>query len=321
MPPTLAFRHMPDYAVFNGLLRSELDLPELAPAPLGQPTWTLRVRSSEAPTALESRLGADRVHGETMVRAYRCPNAVSLVYDDTGRFDVSLDGREITWYAPGSATEEAARADILGRVLPLALHLSGVLCLHASAVAVGGEGIAFLAPKFHGKSSLAAALVEAGGTLITDDVLAIQPDTARYLAGVPALKLWPDSADVLQERSDGAERPRGKVLFAPPSHEGASLASGQLSTAYVLAPAQSLPDDSAATREMMSPVAGAMALVEHARLAPLLTGDEAGRMFLQAATVASRVKVYRLNVVRDLGRLREAASALVAWHGQRASVT
>ena len=52
----------------------------------------------------------------------------------------------------------------------------GAVTLHASAVAVDGAAIGFMAPKFHGKSTLAAAMTYVGAHLVSDDALAILPE-------------------------------------------------------------------------------------------------------------------------------------------------
>ena len=71
-------------------------------------------------------------------------------------------GQVITWHRPPEVALDAAVADLTSRVLALALHAGGVFTLHASAVSIDGGGIAFLAPKHHGKSTLCSALVLAG---------------------------------------------------------------------------------------------------------------------------------------------------------------
>jgi hypothetical protein len=57
-----------------------------------------------------------------------------------------------------------------------------------------------------------------------------------------------------------------------------------------------------------------MALVQHAKLAPLLRGAEAGVIFSQAASLAEHVPVYALMVQRDLGQLLDAAEIVRSWH-------
>jgi hypothetical protein len=94
---------------------------------------------------------------------------------------------------------------LIDQVIPRLLAVGGRLVLHASAVAVDGEAIAFIGPSGAGKSSMAAGWVQAGATLLADDFLLLErePDagvatgSARYLAtaAYPGLRLWADSAE------------------------------------------------------------------------------------------------------------------------------
>jgi hypothetical protein len=140
-------------------------------------------------------LGSDTVFGDTRVRGFRMTDGFGLVFDDTGRFDVSRDGSVITWHRPDDVELNSALADLTSRVLALALHAGGVFTLHASAVSIGGAGIAFLAPKFHGKSTLCSALVLAGARALSDDTVPVRRgSTPRLSPGLPRLKLWSDAA-------------------------------------------------------------------------------------------------------------------------------
>jgi energy-coupling factor transporter ATP-binding protein EcfA2 len=86
---------------------------------------------------------------------------------------------------------------LLDQVLPVissAEHMSG---LHASAVVVGGEAIAFVGKTGRGKSTLAASFAAIGFPAMTDDCLIVKERGERFLA-VPtysSLRLWADVAN------------------------------------------------------------------------------------------------------------------------------
>jgi len=63
---------------------------------------------------------------------------------------------------------------LAGSVLAFVLGASGRLVLHASAVDVAGEAIAFVGHSGAGKSTVASLLCAAGARLVTDDVLPIE---------------------------------------------------------------------------------------------------------------------------------------------------
>lgn len=312
-PPTTRPLLMPDYSVYGGSLRSEIPFSSL-PAGRGAPHWRLRRAIGAPAAAVLDPLGEDHVDDATRVRLFRHSSGFRLIYDDTGVFDVDAMGTQIDWYAARDAVAEAVQLDVLGRVLPMAMHSAGALCLHGSAVALGTGAVAFLAPKRHGKSTLAHALVRAGARVVTDDVVAIdlRPEP-RMRPGVPQLRLMRDAARHLGA-SDGARVGAGGKVVMEPSRPSLEHESLPLSALYLLCPVR--PD--AATRSVertpLAGVAAAMALLPQARLAPLLGKSEAPVLLDRAVRLAAVVPVFTLRVARDLARLDDAVAELLAWH-------
>jgi hypothetical protein len=98
-----------------------------------------------------------------------------------GRHVVSTDGREIRSALPRRGVLSWQRL-FFAQTLPLAAALQGIEVLHASAVGVDGSAVAFTAASGSGKSSLAAHLVAAGASFLTDDVLALEGTDDAVLA-------------------------------------------------------------------------------------------------------------------------------------------
>ncbi len=299
--------------VFGGCLHSDLDCPELASCDAPESTWTLRTVSEAAEVESFEYLGEDEVDPDIRVRLYRTGKGYLLRFDDTGDFRVSADGTEVEWSPAAGASIMDARIDLLGRVLPLAMHQSGTFCLHGSAVALETGAVGFIAGKFRGKSTLALALANAGARLITDDTIPVDPGPpARMRPGVPSLRLWRDSASRLRavpapDSQKGAKQP----FVAPPDrvlHHPVCL-----SAIYLLSPVSgSRP--AAVHRERLSQVLSALALIRHAKLGPLFGGTESVVLFRRATTLARTVPVYLLEVARDFERLPEVAAQLMEWH-------
>jgi hypothetical protein len=303
------------YDVFGGTLRSELMIEDLPESPARDVHWTLLVVDGGAAEPDGELLGTDTVFGETLVRGYRMTDGFGLVFDDTGRFDVSSDGSIITWHRPTGVQLDSALADLTSRVLALALHAGGVFTLHASAVSIGGGGIAFLAPKFHGTSTLCSALVLAGARALSDDTVPVrQGSVPRLSPGLPRLKLWSDTAS----RFFGIEGDQGgatrKHLMDHLALSQVERRSVPFRAAYVLNPVTELPDGAVATRDMLDPVSATIALVMHSKLGPVLTGSEAPVVLSRAADIVQSVPVYALNLVRDLERIDDVARVVAAWH-------
>lgn len=307
---------MPQYHAFGDILGSELDLPALAPAEGGLPRWNLRiVPPTPGPTA-PFPLGSEEVEPGILVALSRHDDGLRLVFDDTGTFDVSTDGSTIEWAAPEGVDLDAARKDVLGRVMAVALQQQGVVALHGSAVSLGGIGVCFLAPKFHGKSTTAAALVDAGARFLTDDLVAIdEASPPHILPGVPIFQLWRDSAE--RVGSGAADVPGTSSDAKFQRHWGRGVGQrgtgARLGAIYLLVPRPADPA-AAVVRTRLSSVEAALALLGQSKLARLL-GPE-GRQTLLAATtrLADQVPVYRLAVPRDFARLGDLVTSLQEWH-------
>lgn len=307
---------MPDYSIFGGCLRSEIVFPELRESLGRAPTWILSVAPRERPVdAGAELLGELDVTPACRVRMVKHAAGFRLQYDDTGTYDVSSDGRRVMWTRGPNAAVLSVRSDVTGRVLATALHAAGVLCLHGSAVALGSGTAAFLAPKHHGKSTLALALARAGGRLVTDDVLPVRlGEPPQAIPGVHQIKLWGDTAEhfgVARERVEPGEK---HLLYDFPA-ERLMGAPSPLAAIYLLAPVMTGDASAAAVRTRLGDVPSALALVRHATLGPLFGGSEAAVLFDRATALARQVPVYRLDAAAGLERVPEVVDQVLAWHG------
>lgn len=123
-----------------------------------------------------------------------------------GRFLVR-NGREMVVEVYPSVSEGDVRAYLLGSAMGALLQQRGLLPLHASAVKVGGRGVAFIAPAGSGKSTLAMHLQHRGHRVICDDICAIEvgKQHARVWPGLRNLKLWRSSLGAIARTPDGLE--------------------------------------------------------------------------------------------------------------------
>ena len=319
---------MISYAAFGFRLDSDFEMPGLSVARPGtDPVWRIVVGSPDRSIGDERLLGTDSVYGTIQVRAYASPSAIRLVYDDTGTFEIRPGDRTIAWHRGAVATDEAMRADLLGRVIAFAAHSDGALALHASAVCIDGRAIALVGPKGIGKSTLAFALVRQGARLITDDTLIVRFDATGASWAVPGLqrlRLWEDSARALGAtatstalrltRTNPATADRG----AKPALDALAADRRQdttvpLDACYVLRPIDPVGP---AARERLSNVCAALACVSFSKLGSLAGGEEAIATLDRCARVARAVPVYTMDVPRDLRRLDEITAGVFEWHRQ-----
>ena len=106
-------------------------------------------------------------------------------------FDVTRD-RIVVGPVHGVPTANV-RLFLLGTAMGLLAHLRGLLPLHANAVEIDGEAVAFAGPSGCGKSTLAAWFHDRGHRLITDDVCVISTMNGApplALPGLPRVRLW-----------------------------------------------------------------------------------------------------------------------------------
>ena len=302
--------------VFGGVLATDRSLPGLPVAPTsgdGQlPLWELRTNDAPPAGLAHSADAAvighlDYSSGVAVTMAVG-GTATEIVFSDTGRFDLFAHDHVIAHHAPYGVDRAAVALDLIGVVLPMALHQRGAWCVHASAVQTRDGVIAFVAPRGTGKSTLAVACVQAGCTLVADDVVVLRATNDGITvtpAGVP-LRLRAETAVAVGARSDDVDV-WGKVRI------DSRVADDTLPLAaiYLLQPmtgASPIERASRATR------AAALALLAHGKITALLGGDAAGDALSRCVAMAHGVAVYDLAIPRDLDRLRDVTAQLLTWH-------
>jgi len=305
------------YQLFGGALRSDIDFPELRSIESDAPSWSLRSVSSVPDMMHDTLLGESELVPGFQVRLFRHARGFRFVFDDTGTFDITNGGGDIAWLAGASFEESWVRADVTGRVLAVALHAAGHLCLHGSAVTTAAGAIAFLAPKFHGKSTLALALARAGARLLTDDVLPVEPTPPfQAVPGVHQVKLWQDTATHFGVDRE-TPRPGSKHLIhdfddGMLSNDRTPLAAIYLLSPVIVEEGEAAPE---VTRSRLHAVPSALALVRHSIMGSMLSGAEAQVVMDRAAKVADQVPVYKLEVAAGMDRIGDTVYRLLAWHG------
>lgn len=189
-----------NYSAYGLQIESELALPELCPGS-ATPDVVVRRRDSDSQPACPGNepvvVEAERGHF-----LYRVAGLATYVV---------RDGREVSIDAVAGCNEEHLRAYFLGCVLGALLYQRKFLVLHASSVQTPRGAVVFSGQSGDGKSTLAAALMQRGYAMLTDDVTAIEINeggVAMAQSGIPASRLWTDSAARLQYPMDGAERSR-----------------------------------------------------------------------------------------------------------------
>jgi hypothetical protein len=122
-----------------------------------------------------------------------------LRFADMADFVISSDRRRIKCYQHPDTPIETIRHLFLDQVFPYLLISHDQLALHAGAVVVNGEAVAFLGESGQGKSTLCASFGHRGSQLIGDDCLLLKKANEKIfcLPSYPGVRLWDQSVSAL----------------------------------------------------------------------------------------------------------------------------
>ena len=189
-----ASRPLRDYRAYGLWVRSPIPLP-FVPVPVppaGEPDVTLRIGAT--PEALPTPAGK-RGQWETT------PGAFLMDVPGVARYLVTA-GRDIL-VEPRGGSDHDVRIFLTGSIFAALLQQRGVVTFHSSAVKTNSGAVLFAGGSGSGKSSLLAALIERGYTMLADDVTGVVLDADGHAVALPAfpsMRLWVDTLDKLEER-------------------------------------------------------------------------------------------------------------------------
>jgi hypothetical protein len=281
------------YTAYGLGIRSSLALPELE---AGDGTADAVVRRGKLAARPAPATGLEMSAHVTAERA-------RFSWPDVGTFLVA-DGTRIIADAAPCVPESVLRLYVLGPALATLLRQRGLLVLHASAVSIAGEAVAFLGGPGWGKSTAAAALHARGHAVVADDVIAVAPAAGGpvVLPGFPWLKLWPDVSRAIGEVPERLPRVHPglekRELRVPRGFWQAPL---PLRCLYVLGEGETLEAEPLTRQQAL------VELLRHSYGARALHGVKTDSHFRQSAAVAGRVPVRRLRNRRSLATLTDVA--------------
>jgi hypothetical protein len=248
-------------------------------------------------------------HGQPGFRAWRIAGGdfLRMDYSDGVQFWIDRACTNIWCTFPERLTIADAAVYLLGPVLGLLLRLRGVVCLHASAVGLGGRAVAFVGPPGAGKSTTAAALGQRGHAIISDDIVAVDERRGGFFAfpAHPYLGLWPESVAMLfgaetkvPEFASTWDKGRFSLSEHDLQFQKESLPFGAI---YLLG--ERTPDPRAPYIEEISQRDGLMALVGNSFGSNLLERDMRGREFELLGRLAAQVPVRQVFASADSSRI------------------
>jgi hypothetical protein len=176
------------------------------------------VPEPDGPVFYERRCYAPCHNGDTVIRVYRGPGGSWLWGNGIGTFHVLPGARQVNAYIEQEADERFVGNMVLGYLSAFVLHQLGHATLHASAVVTTHGAVVFMGPSGRGKSTMAAAFLRRGASLLTDDVLRlyVEGDSVYGVPSFPVMKLWDPSLecalDLHEELPDVAATVPKKII-------------------------------------------------------------------------------------------------------------
>jgi hypothetical protein len=258
---------------------------------------------------------AKHVHNEWLCREHLGDGALYLRWADLFEFLVAGDGREIVARPLARGSREAFHTFLLGQALSFALIKQGFEPLHATTVAVDGKAVALLGDNGYGKSTLAAAFLQAGHRLVTDDLLNLTENGGGFRAhpGPPRIKLFSEIAERYLAPSDAGTPmlPLSRKLVFPLTHAHVSRVSVPLKALYLLAPPNGVHAKPVNIRTL-SRRRAFLKIVRSTFNTVIVGAHRMERQFALATRLAETVPVKVISYSRVLDRLPAVRDAILA---------
>ncbi|MEX0833315.1 MAG: hypothetical protein WD276_05505 [Actinomycetota bacterium] len=304
-PATVSSITSRDYSLLGLRIRSDWPLAGFIPNGPGSPEIELIRAPPSLLAAARDAAGLDRGSDDWFQRTQLPDGSEYLRWTGLFEFLVSADGRQIAGHPLSDVTEASFQAYLLNQVLSFALLRIGAEPIHATAVEVNGQAIAFAADPGVGKSTLAAEFLRDGHLLLTDDLLVVRTEAGSFLVqpSAPRIKLYPEIAESLLGTTAGAVRmnPDTPKLIIDLGPGRASERPAPLLAVYVLRETRGK-----AGRTTIRRLTRRRAFLEltHNTFNPVPAGrDRLEQQFGLATALAARVPVKSIAYPRDLGAL------------------
>lgn len=297
-----------DYRLFGLRVRSEVQLPELFPATgIVGPDVSIRLGSiagDVGPFGIEQ-------HGDALL----------LTVPGIARYRVRK-GAEILIDPVADTPERNVRLYLLGSAFGLLLHQRGSLPLHANAVEIDGQAVAFMGASGAGKSTLAAWFHDHGHKVIADDICVVGFDgkgEPHVAPGLPRLRLWKEALEASGRLTSDYDRAwEGSEewdKFEVPLSAGL-VADGERAFAaiYLLQSADEFEI------KKLTGARAAQALIENTYRGRTIVAAAGPRLHWEACMrVAEQVPVFELRRPLGLARIDQDMVRLLSQRSERAS--
>lgn len=304
------------YQAYGLCIRSVIRLPCPAPARPG-PAEVEVVNGTVSFFSRVHRATGLKPNGAPWFQHARLPDGSHyLRWSELFEFLVAADGGRIVSRPLDGAGPGAFQAYLLSQVLSFVLLKRGIEPLHSTAVVIDGRAVGFLGDCGYGKSSLGAALLQAGHPLLTDDLLVLKEKGHSFSVypGPPRIKLYPEIARrLLGERVTGT--PMNNLtskLIIPLDSQRSYRAPAPLNALYVLTRPAVGSARKKVTIRRLSQRRAFLELLKNTFNSIVIDPERLKRQFVLATRVASKVPIKLLSYPRTLTSLPSVREAILA---------
>jgi hypothetical protein len=277
------------------------------------PHWLREISTTQIETSYVADYKSEC--GEPALRVFRVLDGkyFRFSYADQTEFLIDHEGTEVyaDWVEP--LTLEDTATYLLGPVMGFVMLLRGVVCLHASAVAIGDRAIALLGPAGAGKSTTAAAFSDRGFAVLAEDVVTLDDRGDRFFVrpGYPCIRLWPASVKALYGCETHLPRltPNWDKCYLDLSKQ---FQAKPLPLAAIYQLAERQHDHAAPFIQALNGSDALMSLVANTYATKLMDKQMRAREFELLGRVLNYVPVRRVTPHADAGRIGDLCARILA---------
>lgn len=290
------------YRIFGLTLSSEIELQELSRAPRGFESDVAIIWGHVPPTD-----AAGDAYGLSVTDA-----GATISIPSVARFHVSA-GKLIRIDPDPAADKAAIRLFLLGTAMGALFCQRRMFPLHANAIAFDGRAVAFAGPSRSGKSTLAAAFLDRGREILSDDICVVSSEAnGGFVAqpGVPRVRLWNDAIERSGRDATTLKRVRdGMDKFVVPTHAAQPAHALPLRAIFVLG--SESPDVRVRRLQGFDALEALAANTYRASFLPVI-GDPSAH-FSTCLTIAQNVPIFELLRPWDGDRVEETTDRIVEY--------
>ena len=283
------------------------------------PTWLDEVSTSQ----IETSYVADYTDecGNPVLYVFRLLEGKyhRFCYADRTEFVVDRSGTEIWAKWPEPLTLEDTTTYLLGPIMGFVMLLRGVVCLHASAIAIDNYAIALSGPAGSGKSTTAAAFSERGFSILAEDVVTLDDRDDHFLVrpAYPCIRLWPAAVKALYGSETHLPKltPNWDKCYLDLSQRSQQFQRQPLPLAAIYLLSERRDDPAAPFIQPLDRADGLMSLVANTYATKLMDKQMRAREFELLNRVLNNVPLRRVTPHADPARITELCDRILKDYG------